>query len=69
MIEVLLQIRRDKYKDFTPVVEALDLVEEEDQITHYVSLEDDLETFEKLNVFKYIKLLISLRLIGSMRTT
>lgn len=52
MIEVLLQIRRDKYKDFTPVVEELDLVEENDQITHYISIEDDQKVNEILNVFR-----------------
>jgi pre-mRNA-splicing factor CWC22 len=53
MIEVLFQVRKDKFKDYVSKPEELDLVEEEDQITHYISLEDELETEEGLDVFKY----------------
>lgn len=54
MIEVLFQVRKDKYKDNQPVMEELDLVEEEDQITHNISLDDDdLDAEEMLNIFKY----------------
>lgn len=54
MIEVLFQVRKDKFKDNQPVVQELDLVEEDDQITHYVGLDDeDLDVEERLNVFKY----------------
>lgn len=52
MIEVLLQIRRDKYKDYLSVIEELDLVEEDDQITHFISIEDELEVHDTLNVFR-----------------
>ena len=53
MIEVLFQIRKDKYKDHQAVKEELDLVEEEDQITHRPSLDDDkLKTEDTLNIFK-----------------
>ncbi|CAG8449660.1 14259_t:CDS:2 [Acaulospora colombiana] len=41
MIEVLFQIRKDKYKDNPPISSDLDLVKEEDQITHHLSLDDD----------------------------
>ncbi|ELU43819.1 cell cycle control protein (Cwf22), putative [Rhizoctonia solani AG-1 IA] len=42
MIEVLFQVRKDKYKDNVIVPEGLDLVEEDDQITHQISLDDEL---------------------------
>ncbi|KAK4956002.1 pre-mRNA-splicing factor cwc22 [Elasticomyces elasticus] len=53
MIEVLFQIRKDKYKDHQAVKEELDLVEEEDQITHRPGLDDQLTTEDGLNVFKF----------------
>ncbi|OAD80770.1 hypothetical protein PHYBLDRAFT_11102, partial [Phycomyces blakesleeanus NRRL 1555(-)] len=54
MIEVLFQVRKDKYKDNQPILQELDLVEEEDQITHYIGLDDeDLEVEDDLNVFKF----------------
>ncbi|KAF3903786.1 hypothetical protein ABW20_dc0110047 [Dactylellina cionopaga] len=54
MIEVLFQVRRDKYKDNPIVREELDLVEEEDQITHQINLSDDsIENQDTLNVFKF----------------
>ncbi|KAI0029326.1 MIF4G-domain-containing protein, partial [Vararia minispora EC-137] len=53
MIEVLMQVRKDKYKDNPVVPEGLDLVEEEDQITHTLNLEDDLQVQEGLNIFKF----------------
>ena len=40
MVEVLMQVRKDKYKDNPIFPEGLDLVLEEDQITHQVVLED-----------------------------
>jgi pre-mRNA-splicing factor CWC22 len=53
MIEVLFQIRKDKYKNNPALKEELDLVEEEDQITHSPSLEDTLNTEEGTNIFKF----------------
>ncbi|KAF5858857.1 pre-mRNA-splicing factor cwc22 [Aspergillus alliaceus] len=53
MIEVLFQVRKDRYKDNPAVKEELDLVEEEDQITHRVGLDDEIETQDNLNIFKY----------------
>ena len=53
MIEVLFQVRKDKYKDNPSVKEELDLVEEEDQITHSVGLEDEVDVQDGLNVFKF----------------
>ncbi|KAN0066118.1 pre-mRNA-splicing factor cwc22 [Thecaphora frezii] len=52
MIEVLSQVRRDGFKDNPRIPEALDLVEEDDQITHRVGLDDELNVEEGLNVFK-----------------
>lgn len=53
MIEVLFQVRKDKYKDNPAIKEELDLIEEEDQITHRISLDDEIEVQEGLNVFKF----------------
>lgn len=53
MIEVLFQVRKDKYKDNPAIKEELDLVEEEDQITHNTRLDDEIEVQEGLNVFKF----------------
>ncbi|KAL1408296.1 pre-mRNA-splicing factor cwc22 [Vanrija albida] len=52
MIEVLFQVRKDKYKDNPSIPEGLDLVEEEEQITHRLSLDDELKVQEGLNLFK-----------------
>ncbi|KAF8710691.1 MIF4G protein, partial [Rhizoctonia solani] len=51
MIEVLFQVRKDKYKDNVIVPEGLDLVEEDDQITHQISLDDELQIQEGLSQF------------------
>ncbi|PHH85005.1 hypothetical protein CDD83_1046 [Cordyceps sp. RAO-2017] len=53
MIEVLFQVRKDKFKDNPAIKEELDLVEEEDQITHQVNLEGDVDVQDGLNVFKF----------------
>ena len=53
MIEVLFQVRKDKYKDNPAVREELDLVEEEDQITHQIDLDDDIQVQDTLNIFKF----------------
>ncbi|KAF2202899.1 MIF4G-domain-containing protein [Delitschia confertaspora ATCC 74209] len=53
MIEVLFQVRKDKYKDNPAIKEELDLVEEEDQITHRPGLDDEINVEDKLNVFKF----------------
>lgn len=53
MIEVLFQVRKDKYKDNQAIKEELDLVEEEDQITHRTSLDDELDVQDGLNIFKF----------------
>lgn len=52
-IEVLFQQRKDKFKDNPSVKEELDLVEEEDQITHNIELQGELDGQDSLNIFKY----------------
>ncbi|KAF5968872.1 CWC22-like protein [Fusarium coicis] len=53
MIEVLFQVRKDKFKDNPAVKEELDLVEEEDQITHRIELEGEIDVQDGLNIFKF----------------
>jgi pre-mRNA-splicing factor CWC22 len=53
MIEVLFQVRKDHYKDNPAIKEELDLVEEEDQITHRTGLDDDIDVQDGLNIFKF----------------
>ncbi|KAL2048521.1 hypothetical protein N7G274_000433 [Stereocaulon virgatum] len=52
MIEVLFQVRKDKFKDNPAIKDELDLVEEEDMITHRTGLDDRIDTGNSLNVFK-----------------
>ncbi|XP_041117696.1 pre-mRNA-splicing factor CWC22 homolog isoform X2 [Polyodon spathula] len=52
MIEVMFAIRKDGFKDHPVVPEGLDLVEEEDQFTHMLPLEDEYNPEDVLNVFK-----------------
>lgn len=49
MIEVLMQVRKDKYKDNPIIPEGLDLVMEEEQITHQIGLDDELQVQEGLS--------------------
>jgi pre-mRNA-splicing factor CWC22 len=53
MIEVLFQVRKDRYKDNPAIKEELDLVEEEDQITHRTGLDDEIDVHDGLNIFKF----------------
>jgi pre-mRNA-splicing factor CWC22 len=53
MIEVLFQVRKDGYKDNPIIPPDLDLVEEDEAITHYLSLDDELDGQEGLGVFKF----------------
>ncbi|XP_014256672.1 pre-mRNA-splicing factor CWC22 homolog [Cimex lectularius] len=52
MIEVMFQVRKDEFQSFPAIIEELDLVDEEDQFTHLISLEDTMDQQEMLNVFK-----------------
>ncbi|KAK0070802.1 hypothetical protein PV325_014046, partial [Microctonus aethiopoides] len=53
MIEVMFQIRKDGFKDHEAIPEELDLVEEEDQITHLITLDEAADSQDILNVFKF----------------
>ncbi|XP_054643951.1 pre-mRNA-splicing factor CWC22 homolog [Dunckerocampus dactyliophorus] len=52
MIEVMFAIRKDGFKDHPVIPEGLDLVDEDDQFTHMLPLDDDYNTEDILNVFK-----------------
>lgn len=52
MIEVMFQVRKDDFATFPAVPEELDLVDEEDQFTHLLGLDDAIDTQDILNVFK-----------------
>ncbi|XP_058520671.1 pre-mRNA-splicing factor CWC22 homolog [Ochotona princeps] len=52
MIEVMFAVRKDGFKDHPVILEGLDLVEEDDQFTHMLPLEDDYNPEDVLNVFK-----------------
>lgn len=41
MIEVMFQVRKDGFKDNPAVIQELDLVEEEDQFTHLISVQEE----------------------------
>ncbi len=54
MVEVLFQVRKDKFKDNVAIDPELDLVEEDDQITLNLELDDEeLQVQDKLNVFQF----------------
>lgn len=53
MIEVLFQVRKDNFKDNPPIKEELDLVPDEDQITHQLDLDDEIDIQDGLNIFKF----------------
>merc|ERR1719359_2625881 len=53
VIEGLFEVRRKKFKDYPMLLEDLDLVDEEDQITHETDLLDEtIKGEETLNIFK-----------------
>ncbi|ELP85312.1 cell cycle control protein cwf22, putative [Entamoeba invadens IP1] len=53
IVTQLLEQRRKGFPDFPAKVEMLDLVEEEDKVTHQVELTTELEIEENLNVFQF----------------
>ncbi|XP_043495242.1 pre-mRNA-splicing factor CWC22 homolog [Polistes fuscatus] len=53
MIEVMFQIRKDGFKDHPAVPQELDLVEEENQFTHLIQLDEAIDSQDILNVFKF----------------
>jgi pre-mRNA-splicing factor CWC22 len=52
MIEDLFAVRKTHFQDYPAVLEALDLVEEDDAILHVVSLEEHVDPQEDLNYFQ-----------------
>lgn len=48
----MFAVRKTKFKDHPGVIPELDLVEEDDQITHNVDLVDEIDPEDSLNVFK-----------------
>ena len=50
MIEVMFAIRKDGFKEHPAVIKELDQVEEEDQITHLLSLEDEIDGEDSLSM-------------------
>ncbi|CAD6195532.1 unnamed protein product [Caenorhabditis auriculariae] len=52
MIEVAMQIRKEKFAAYPSIVDDLDLIEEDDQITHTLNLEEATNPENELNVFK-----------------
>ncbi|ODV82427.1 uncharacterized protein CANTADRAFT_4421 [Suhomyces tanzawaensis NRRL Y-17324] len=52
-IQQLLRVRQTNFKDYPSIPKTLDLVEEEDQETHVVELDEDIDGEENLNVFSY----------------
>ncbi|KAL4656690.1 pre-mRNA-splicing factor CWC22-like [Arapaima gigas] len=54
MIEVMFAIRKDGFKDHPVILEGLDLVEEDDQFTHMLPLEDDYNPEDVLSKSPYL---------------
>jgi pre-mRNA-splicing factor CWC22 len=46
-----MQVRKDKYKDNPISPEGLDLVEEDEQITHQIQLDEELDVQDSLSKF------------------
>ncbi|KAK6866107.1 U2-type spliceosomal complex subunit CWC22 [Apiospora arundinis] len=53
MVEVLFEVRKNKYKDNPAVKEELDLLNEEDMITHRFDLDAEIDVQDTLNIFKF----------------
>lgn len=52
MIEVVFQVRKDGFKDHIAVVEALELVEEDEQFTHLIMLDEATDTQDGLSKYR-----------------
>lgn len=59
MIEVVFQVRKDGFKDHVAIVESLELVEEDDQFTHLIMLDEAIDTQDILS--KYSLFALSLK--------
>lgn len=53
MVEVLFQVRKEKFKEHPAIPDDLDIVEEDDQISHVIGLADELATHDILNVYQH----------------
>lgn len=53
MIEVMFAIRKDKFKDHPAVIPELDLIEESEQFTHLMTLDEPADSEDKINVFAF----------------
>ncbi|PIK40256.1 putative pre-mRNA-splicing factor CWC22-like [Apostichopus japonicus] len=53
MVEVMFANRKDGFKDFPAIADGLELVEESDQYTHMLTLEENYDTEDLLNIFKH----------------
>lgn len=53
MIEVLFEIRKTNFATFPDKIKELDLIEDAELNTHCISLDDEIDTEDYLNVFKY----------------
>lgn len=60
MIEVMFQIRKDNFKDHEAIDGKLDLVDEEDQFTHLLTLEDVSDPEDLLSKFSCAKRLLNI---------
>lgn len=54
MIEVVFQVRKDGFKDHVSVAESLELVEEDDQFTHLIMLDEATDTQDILSKYKWM---------------
>ncbi|OQR92959.1 nucampholin [Thraustotheca clavata] len=52
-IEGLFAIRKGKFADYPAVHEELDLVDSNDQITHQIGLDDEIDVEDKLDIFRF----------------
>ncbi|OWB52893.1 hypothetical protein B5S27_g4476 [[Candida] boidinii] len=53
LIQDLFELRRKSYQGHEVIPNGLDLVEEDDKVTHTISFDDQLKAEEKLNVFQF----------------
>lgn len=54
MIEVMFQIRKDGFKDHSAVIDQLDLVPEEDQFTHLLTLDSAKDPQDILSNYLFV---------------
>lgn len=52
-IEKLFNVRKQAFKQNPGVIPELDLIEEQDKITHNISLDDEFLCEDNLNMFKF----------------